>query len=201
VRWDNQFVRVDFWRCAMSQARRGVPERLTLAVEMMAVRPNQRILEIGGGRGVAAALVCERLNRGSLLGLDRSAKAVAASVERNREAVTRGTAQFRALALEDAQPEELGRFDTVFAVNVNLFWVRPAQKELRLIARLLRPRGKLWLFYEPPGREDLARLEGKLVERLDAAGYDSRATTRPSSSATLLAVSAQPKPVGGPVMA
>ena len=176
----------------MGEGQGRVPERLTWAVELMGVRPNQRIMEIGGGRGVAAALVCERLTRGSLLGLDRSAKAVAASIERNREAVARGTAEFRALALEDADPDELGRFDTVFAINVNLFWVRPAQKELRLIASLLRSGGKLWLFYEPPSGEDLARLEDKLIERLHSAGYRRRVITGPRSSTTLLAVSARP---------
>lgn len=168
-----------------------MPERLRWAVELMGVRPHQRLLEIGGGRGVAAALVCERLTRGSLLGLDRSAKAVAASIERNRDAVARGIAEFRTLALEDADPDELGRFDTVFAVNVNLFWVRPAQRELRLIARLLGPGGKLWLFYEPPSGHDLVRLIDELAERLHSAGYRRRVITAPGSSTTLFAVSAR----------
>jgi SAM-dependent methyltransferase len=172
--------------------QRRVPERLRWAVELMGVRPHQRILEIGGGRGVAAELVCERLTGGSLLGLDRSAKAVAASIDRNHKAVARGIAEFRAVALEDADPDELGSFDTVFAVNVNLFWVRPAQTELRLIARVLRPGGKLWLFYEPPSREDLVRLKEKLAERLRSAGYRRRMITAPGSSTTLLAVSARP---------
>ena len=158
----------------------------------MGVRPHQRILEIGGGRGVAAELVCERLTGGSLLGLDRSAKAVAASIERNDEAVARGIAEFRAVALEDADPDEVGSFDTVFAVNVNLFWVRPAQTELRLIGRLLRPGGKLWLFYEPPSGEDLVRLKEKLADRLRAAGYRRRMITAPGTSTTLLAVLARP---------
>jgi SAM-dependent methyltransferase len=178
----------------VSQGRAGTPERLTWAVDMIAVQPNQRILEIGGGGGVAAALVCDRLTRGSLLGLDRSAKAVAAAAQRNREAVAHGTAEFRSLALEDADPDVLGRFDTVFAVNVNLFWVGPAQKELGLIARMLRPAGKLWLFYEPPSAAGVARLRGRLVERLHAAGYRYRVITRPSARATLFAVSAQPSP-------
>jgi SAM-dependent methyltransferase len=176
----------------MGEGRRRVPERLTWAVDLMGVRPHQRILEIGGGSGVAAALVCERLTGGSLLGLDRSAKAVAASIERNGEAVARGTAEFRVLALEDTDPDELGRFDTVFAVNVNLFWVRPALKELRLIANLLRPAGKLWLFYEPPDDEHLDRVADKLVERLNSAGYRRRVITEPGPSSTLLAVSARP---------
>jgi SAM-dependent methyltransferase len=173
----------------MRTLKPAVPERLSWAVSRIAVRPGQRILEIGGGQGVAAALVCERLTDGYFLGLDRSATAAAA--DRNRQAVARGVADFRPLALEEADPERLGRFDTVFAVNVNLFWVRPAEKELRLIARILRPTGKLWLFYEPP-RGEVRRLRDRLAENFRDAGYRFRTATRPGPRTPLLSVSARP---------
>src|SRR5919198_3852667 len=52
----------------------GVPERLAWAVEVLHVRPDDEILGIGGGPGVAAGLVCERLTGGGrLVGIDRSA--------------------------------------------------------------------------------------------------------------------------------
>ena len=38
-----------------------VPDRLAWAVETMAIGPADRVLEIGCGRGVAVALICERL--------------------------------------------------------------------------------------------------------------------------------------------
>jgi protein-L-isoaspartate O-methyltransferase len=37
-------------------------------MDQLAVGETGRILEIGGGRGVAAALICARLTRGSYLG-------------------------------------------------------------------------------------------------------------------------------------
>lgn len=49
-----------------------IPERARWAVETLAVQPDDRVLEIGGGPGVAASLVCECLDRGRLLLIDRS---------------------------------------------------------------------------------------------------------------------------------
>jgi predicted O-methyltransferase YrrM len=74
------------------------PERLAVAVDLVDVLPGQRILEIGGGRGIAARLVCDRLGDGRYVGIDRSAKAVAAARELNSAYVERGIAQFRQLA-------------------------------------------------------------------------------------------------------
>lgn len=172
-----------------------VPERLVRAVDALTVEPDQRVLEIGCGRGVAAALVCDRLAGGTLLGLDRSATAVAAAGERNRGAVAQGRAEFRTLAFEDAKPAGLGRFDTVFAVNVNLFWTRPAQHELRLVADLLRPGGRVWLCYDPPDPDTVRRLEGLLATRLARAGYHHRTTTTRSDDGrtTFVTVAAHPR--------
>ena len=168
------------------------PERLVWAVHELDVQPGEHILEIGCGRGAAAALVCERLEGGRLLGLDRSATATTAAAERNAEHVAAGRARFCTVALEDADPSWLGSFDKVLAVNVNLFWVRPAQPELRLVAGLLRPHGRLHLVYEPPDPDGLARLTDVLLDHLDRAGYRATTATRPTPRSTLLAVTAQP---------
>ncbi len=162
-------------------------------VDTMAVKPRDRVLEIGFGRGVAAALVCQRLAAGSLLGLDRSAKAVAAAEKRNHDAVTQGRAAFRQVPIEDADPAELGRFDKVFAVNVNLFWTRPAQHELGVIADVLRPDGRLWLFYDTPAADGAAALTARLAERLERAGYSYQLTATPTEHPTWCALATRPE--------
>ena len=51
-------------------------ERLRLIVEAMRVQPDDEILEIGCGHGVAATFICEKLRGGRLLAIDRSKKMI-----------------------------------------------------------------------------------------------------------------------------
>jgi cyclopropane fatty-acyl-phospholipid synthase-like methyltransferase len=149
-----------------------IPARIAWSVNQLKIGADQRILEIGAGRGAAAELVCAHLGGGSYLGIDRSAAAVNAGSERNRRYVERQMAEFQQLALEEIDPGAVGRFDTVFAVNVNLFWTKPAQRELALVRELLTARGQLWLFYEAPTTAATSRISTLLGQRFDQAGYD-----------------------------
>jgi Methyltransferase domain len=159
-----------------------IPERLAVAVGLIDVRPGQRILEIGGGRGVAAWLVCGRLGDGRYVGIDRSAKAVAAARALNAAYVERGVADFRELDVADVEPDELGLFDTVFCVNVNAFWTRPAGHELGLITRMLRIDGTFHLMYTPPVGSDSTRISEAIEPRLDAAGFTTSPATHPAGA-------------------
>jgi SAM-dependent methyltransferase len=139
-----------------------IPERLTWAVQQLAPRRDDHILEIGCGTGVAAALLCERLVQGCLTAIDRSAAMVATARRRNRACITAGRAVIRRLALAEA---DLGpaSFDRAFAVNVNLFWLKPAA-ELAVLRRLLRPGGMLCLVYQPPSASQIVRVAASCSE-------------------------------------
>lgn len=54
-------------------------ERLLAIVEGMHIRPDDQVLEIGCGHGVAASFICERLRRGHLVAIDKSKKMIAAA--------------------------------------------------------------------------------------------------------------------------
>ncbi|HLT12148.1 MAG TPA: methyltransferase [Micromonosporaceae bacterium] len=138
-----------------------IPERVTWAVGRLNLRPTDDVLEIGCGPGIAVALIVPRLEQGTITAIDRSATAIARARERNRAAIDHGTAAFRTVSFEavssaaDVSSLEDGRhiepgFDVAFAINVNLFWVRPAHADVDRLVRLLRPKGRLHLIWEPP---------------------------------------------------
>jgi ubiquinone/menaquinone biosynthesis C-methylase UbiE len=123
-----------------------VSERLRRVVDRLDLRPGDRVLEIGCGHGVAATLVCERLDGGRLTAIDRSPKMIEAAARRNAAYVEAGTAEFLVAALEEL---ELGdrRFDKVFAVRVGLFHREP-ERARALVEPWLAPGGRLVTEYD-----------------------------------------------------
>jgi ubiquinone/menaquinone biosynthesis C-methylase UbiE len=125
-----------------------VSERLRAVVEQLDVQPDDRVLEIGCGHGVAATYVCERLESGRLTAVDRSPKMIAAAARRNAAHVQAGTAEFLVRHLEDL---DLGdrRFDKVLAVRVGLFHREP-ERARALVEPYLAPGGRILSVFDPP---------------------------------------------------
>jgi ubiquinone/menaquinone biosynthesis C-methylase UbiE len=125
-----------------------VSDRLRRVVEQLDVRPDDRVLEIGCGHGVAATFVCERLETGTYTAIDRSPKMIAAAARRNAASVQAGKAEFLVATFEEL---DLGdrRFDKVFAVRVGLFHREP-ERAHALAARWLAPGGTLLPVFDPP---------------------------------------------------
>jgi ubiquinone/menaquinone biosynthesis C-methylase UbiE len=130
------------WRCG------AVSERLRSIVEQLDIRPDDRVLEIGCGHGVAATLVCERLEGGRLTAVDRSPKMIEAAARRNAAYVEAGKAEFLVAALEDLDLGER-RFDKVFAVRVGLFHREP-DRARRIVERWLARGGQVFAFFDSP---------------------------------------------------
>ena len=166
-----------------------VPERIRWAVETLAVEPGDRLLEIGGGPGVAASLVCEQLKRGRLLLIDRSATAIERTRRRNPEHIASGRLALQTVDVADFDPGE-ERFDKVFAVNVNLFWTTSATEGLACIRRALAHDARLFLFYETPTPAGARQAAGRVAEALQANGF-AKPQMR-SRSATLIGFVSHP---------
>src|SRR5688500_11877029 len=125
-------------------------ERLRSIVGQLDIRPEARVLEIGCGHGVAATLVCERLETGHLTAVDRSPKMIEAAARRNADHVAAGRAEFLVATLEELELGER-RFDTIFAVRVGLFQREP-ERARSLAERWLAPGGAVRAFFDDPAR-------------------------------------------------
>lgn len=123
-------------------------ERLVWAVETLGVRPGDQLLEVGCGHGVAVSLVCERLDGGRILAVDRSAKMIEMASRRNAAHAAAGRAAFQVAALHEA---ELGEqlFDTVFAIHVPVLLRDEPGRELDLIRAHLAPGGRFVQPFQP----------------------------------------------------
>ena len=121
--------------------------RLERLVARLELRPTDRVLEIGCGHGVAATLVCERLDGGgAYTAVDRSPKMIAAAERRNAEQIAAGRAEFLMMALEALDLGER-RFDVVFAARVGLFHREPGRARA-LVEPWLAPGGRLVTEYD-----------------------------------------------------
>jgi cyclopropane fatty-acyl-phospholipid synthase-like methyltransferase len=125
-------------------------ERLRSIVEQLDIQPDDRVLEIGCGHGVAATFVCERLEGGRLTAIDRSPKMIDAAKRRNAAHIEAGRAEFLMQTLEDL---DLGdrRFDKIFAIRVGLFH-RDPDRARRLVEPWRAPDGQVFAFFDPPSR-------------------------------------------------
>ncbi len=146
-----------------------VASRGRWAVDLVDVRPNHRLLEIGCGNGTAISYVCQRLTTGSILAIDRSASAVARATQRNAAYIVRGVARVEAVDLADLLVPAR-RFDTVFAINVNLLGTAQEVGLAQIIRRVLRPSGRFLLCYEQPSPARLAERASRVSDHLRRVG-------------------------------
>ncbi|MEU0790567.1 class I SAM-dependent methyltransferase [Amycolatopsis sp. NPDC005961] len=140
-------------------------------VELLEVRPEDRVLEVGFGPGIALGELAARATRGHVYGVDHSAVMVERAAKRTRAAAGR-------IELIHASVDRLPSFDepldAVLAVNSSGFWPDPPQR-LRELRGLLRPGGRIALASQPrcPGanRDTTTRAAGELRELLTQAGF------------------------------
>jgi cyclopropane fatty-acyl-phospholipid synthase-like methyltransferase len=171
--------------------RRAVPQRIDWAVRTVAATGAREVLEVGCGRGVAVRLLCGLLPDVRVTALDRSPAMTDAARRANEDLVAAGRLELRTASLADV---DLGRsrFDAVFAVDVNVFWVGAARAELDAVRDLLSPGGGLHLFHEPPPGQAPERVREGLRRHLALARFAVEDLTPPPGAGALLGVRARP---------
>lgn len=148
---------------------KSIADRLTYAFEIMEIDPSDHVLEIGCGYGAAASLICEGLVDGRITAIDQSEKMIRAAEKLNAPYVSAGKARFLAAPLHEAVLSQ-SRFNKIFAINVNLFWMKAA-RELERIRELLLPGGTVYIFNEPPSAGKLRSIAESTGQNLMDAGF------------------------------
>jgi len=131
--------------------------RLRSIVDALPLRPGLSVLEIGCGPGACCREIARRIGHGFVLGIDRSAAAIAAARRTSQAEGAPEWLRFRHIAAEayEALPSDPA-FDVVFAVRVGALDGRHPQAGRMIVSRLaavLSPHGAMYV-----------EKEGKLVE-------------------------------------
>ena len=116
-------------------------------VDLLAIEPDARVLEIGFGPGVAIQFAAERTTRGHVSGIDCSEAMLQMARKRNASRLASGLVD---LTKADVQslPYPDDSFDRAFAIHCIYFWRDPAA-DLREIRRVLRPDGLVAITIRP----------------------------------------------------
>ena len=140
------------------------------AIGLLAVQPDDRVLEVGFGPGVGIEALTRAAPAGRVAGVDCSKEMVEQATARNADAIERGLVDLRHGSVE-ALPFDDGAFDAALAINSLQVWP-DARVGLREIGRVLRPGGRMALGFTPysgqprAGITDLVSAVGFAAARL-----------------------------------
>jgi SAM-dependent methyltransferase len=141
-----------------------------IALEELAVRTDEAVLEVGCGHGRTLTRLAE-LPCAFASGIDPSEVMVRLARRRARRWIEAGRADV-CLASSARIPHADARFDAAMAMHVIYFWSEPVT-DLREIRRVLRPAGRLLLGYRPRDEQTLAGLPASVYVLRSVADVES----------------------------
>jgi SAM-dependent methyltransferase len=142
-------------------------------ISLLGVRPDDRVLEIGFGPGLAIRELAHLATDGYVCGIDHSELMLRRAKRLNAEGLERGVVDLRLGSVEDL-PDFDELFDKILAVNATMFWREPVVR-LAELRRLLRTGGLIAVAHQPRGpgvTDETSAAEGRKWEAaLAQAGF------------------------------
>jgi ubiquinone/menaquinone biosynthesis C-methylase UbiE len=147
-------------------------------LDLLALAPEHRLLDIGFGGGVLMREALSRTPRGFVAGIEISEPMLKLARGRFRDELASGRAEVKE-GSASAIPFPDATFDRVAAVNTLHFWPEP-ERGLREALRVLRPGGRLGLVLRPKAYLERIRFtchgftaweDGALQALIERAGF------------------------------
>jgi len=153
-------------------------ERFRWAVEILKVKPDDNILEIGCGVGFAVEEVAQHLVTGKITAIDKSPAMIEKAIRRNQRNIEQDKARFIQSELLGFEENDV-KYDKIFCFNVNLFWTgNSIDREISVLKSILLRKGLVYIFYGPmpgggfekissPVRKNLEKENLKVIDFVD----------------------------------
>jgi len=125
-------------------------ERIHWTLALLDIKPDDRILEIGFGPGVAIELASKMASEGFIAGVDHSEVMVRQASRRNDRAIRGGRVMLQLGSVSNL-PKFNESFDKIFSINSIHFWHEPVDC-LKELWKLLRPGGLIAVTIQPRSR-------------------------------------------------
>ena len=165
------------------------------ALDLLDLRDDDRLLEVGIGHGRTVEKAAERLTNGYVAGIDVSAEMTRMAGRRNADAIRDGRVDIRVGSSSHVEfPDDA--FTKALAVHTIYFWEDPAT-DLAELRRVIRPEGRFVLGFTPSGASHAGHFPGdiyrfasrdELVEMLAAAGFDVETEVPDAGAGALLSL-------------
>ena len=133
--------------------------------DLLEIRPNDRVLEVGFGPGVVIERLSKLATAGHVAGIDQSQEMVEQARARNATAIQSGRVDLRCGSVESL-PFDGNTFGKALAINSMQLWP-DAITGLREIQRVVKPGGGIALGFTPYSGQP----NRGLTEALLAAGF------------------------------
>jgi cyclopropane fatty-acyl-phospholipid synthase-like methyltransferase len=142
-------------------------ERFRWVVEILKVKPDDYILEIGCGVGFAVEEIVQHLVTGKITAIDKSPAMIEKAIRRNQKNIKQDKAKFVQSELLGFEEKDV-KYNKIFCFNINLFWTRNSiGREISAIRSILLRKGLVYIFYGPMLGDGFEKITSPLRKNLE----------------------------------